>query len=127
MGRLLVALALLAAGCASAGGPARGSRPASGVRVEEGVASWYGAAHHGRRTASGKRFDMGAMTAAHRSLPFGARVRVTSLATGRAVVVRVNDRGPYAGGRIIDLSRAAAEQLGIVHAGTARVRIEIVD
>ncbi len=91
------------------------------------MASWYGAAHHGRRTASGEPFDMRALTAAHRRYPFGTRVRVTDLASGRAVVVLINDRGPFAGGRIIDLSRAAAVQLGIVQAGTARVRVEVMD
>lgn len=99
----------------------------SGARVEEGVASWYGAAHHGRLTASGERFDMHAMTAAHPRHPFGSRVRVTDLATRRSVVVRINDRGPFAGGRVIDLSRGAAAKLGIVQAGTARVRVEVVD
>ncbi len=113
----------LASGCASA--PT--GRAVSGARAEEGVASWYGAAHHGRRTASGEVFDMRGMTAAHRSYPFGTRVRVTDLATGRTVVVRINDRGPFAGGRIIDLSRAAAGRLGIVEAGTARVRVEKMD
>ena len=92
-----------------------------------GIASWYGAAHHGRRTASGEIFDMNAMTAAHRTYPFGTRVRVTDLATGRTVVVRINDRGPFVRGRIIDLSRAAAARLGIVQAGTARVRVERID
>lgn len=115
-------IAALAAGCASA--PAR---PGAATRAEEGIASWYGAAHHGRRTASGEIFDMNAMTAAHRTYPFGTRVRVTDLATGRTVVVRINDRGPFVRGRVIDLSRAAAARLGIVQAGTARVRVERMD
>lgn len=116
-------IAALAAGCASAP-----SRPGgAGTRAEVGIASWYGAAHHGRRTASGEIFDMNAMTAAHRTYPFGTRVRVTDLATGRTVVVRINDRGPFVRGRIIDLSRAAAARLGIVQAGTARVRVERID
>lgn len=92
-----------------------------------GVASWYdcrqpGECSQSRRTASGERFDAGAMTAAHRTLPFGARVRVTDLATGRSVVVRINDRGPYIRGRIIDLSAGAARRLGM--GGLARVRVE---
>lgn len=92
----------------------------------EGEASWYGPGFHGRRTANGETFDRGAMTAAHRSLPFGTLVRVTNLATGRPVVVRINDRGPYAGGRVIDLSEAAAGQIGMVPSGTARVRAEVL-
>ncbi|MBI2080524.1 MAG: septal ring lytic transglycosylase RlpA family protein [candidate division NC10 bacterium] len=93
--------------------------------VEVGLASWYGREHHGRRTASGERFDMEAFTAAHRSLPFGTWVRVTHLATGRTVAVRINDRGPWVAGRVIDLSRRAAEVLGILGDGVARVRLEV--
>lgn len=91
-----------------------------------GVASYYAHAHHGRRTASGEAFDMGTLTAAHRTLPFGTRVRVTNLANGRRAVVRINDRGPFKGKRIIDLSYAAARQLGMVGPGTARVRLEVI-
>lgn len=91
-----------------------------------GLASWYGREHHGKRTASGEFFDMEAFTAAHRSLPFGTWVRVTHLATGRAVTVRINDRGPWVGGRVIDLSRRAAHALGILGDGVARVRLEVV-
>ena len=91
-----------------------------------GRASWYGPRFHGRRTASGERFNAGAYTAAHRSLPFGTKVRVTNLRNGRAVVVRINDRGPYAGGRVIDLSKAAAQAIGMIRSGTAPVRIEIL-
>ncbi|MCP2085956.1 UNVERIFIED_ORG: rare lipoprotein A [Paraburkholderia sediminicola] len=89
-----------------------------------GRASWYGRGFHGRRTANGERFDMHALTAAHRTLPLGSYVRVTNPATSRSVVVRINDRGPYAHGRIIDLSMAAAAALDMRHAGTARVQIE---
>ncbi|MGI3903665.1 MAG: septal ring lytic transglycosylase RlpA family protein [Janthinobacterium lividum] len=78
-----------------------------------GLASWYGPGFSGHRTASGERFNTGALTAAHRSLPFGSRVRVTSRRTGRSVVVRINDRGPFVGGRIIDLSPAASRVLGM--------------
>jgi rare lipoprotein A len=87
------------------------------------VASWYGEWHHGRPTASGEPYDMTALTAAHRSLPLGACVEVTHLTNGRRVHVRVNDRGPYIDGRTIDLSHRAAEDLGMVDDGLARVRI----
>ena len=87
------------------------------------VASWYGEWHSGRPTASGELFDVDALTAAHRSLPLGACVEVTNLGNGRRVVVRVNDRGPYVPGRTIDLSQRAAEELGMVDQGLARVRI----
>ncbi len=96
------------------------------VRGQEGLASWYGKKFHGRTTASGERYDMHALTAAHRTLPFGTRVRVTNLANGRRVVVRINDRGPFIRGRIIDLSYAAARQVGMVQAGVARVRVEVL-
>jgi len=89
----------------------------------DGVASWYGAEMGRRRTANGERFDPEALTAAHRSLPLGTRVQVTNLRNGRSVVVRVNDRGPFIRGRTLDVSRAAAQRLGMVGSGTARVRI----
>jgi rare lipoprotein A len=91
---------------------------------QTGRASWYGRFFHGRRTANGERYDMHALTAAHRTLPLGSYVRVTNPATSRSVVVRINDRGPYARGRVIDLSMAAASALDMRHAGTARVQIE---
>ena len=90
--------------------------------MERGVASWYGRKFHGRRTANGERFDMHDMTAAHRTLPLPSRVRVTNLETGRSVIVRVNDRGPFKDGRIIDLSHAAARKLGISGIGKVEVR-----
>ena len=96
-------------------------------RAEVGQASWYGKAHHGQRTASGERYDRHALTAAHRTLPFGTIVRVTDLTSGRCVNVRINDRGPYRRDRIIDLSYEAARRLGIVAGGTARVRIAVID
>ena len=92
-----------------------------------GVASYYGARFNGRRTASGERFDMTAMTAAHKTLPFGTRVRVTNPRTGKSVVVRINDRGPYAHGREIDVSRAAATQLGLIQRGHGTVELALVD
>jgi rare lipoprotein A len=131
---------------ASFGPQAYGSAPASDVAVQGssladakpltedgtdvsdfhqiGRASWYGRGFHGRRTANGERYDMHALTAAHRTLPLGSYVRVTNPATSRSVVVRINDRGPYARGRVIDLSMAAANVLDMRHAGTARVKIE---
>ena len=93
--------------------------------IPDGVASWYGPGFAGRRTASGERFDPGQLTAAHRSLPFGSRVRVTH--NGRTVVVRINDRGPFHGGRVIDLSQAAAEQIGIRRAGQGRVELALLE
>jgi len=93
---------------------------------EEGYASYYGREHHGRRTASGERFDADRLTAAHRTLPFGTRVRVTNLANGRSVTVRVTDRGPFRRERVIDVSRRAAKDLGFLRAGTARVRLEVL-
>jgi rare lipoprotein A len=94
-----------------------------GASAQSGMASFY---KHGGRTASGEMVNHGAMTAAHRSLPFGTRVRVTDTASGNSVVVRINDRGPFSGGRIIDLSHGAAQALGITARGVARVRIEVV-
>lgn len=91
-----------------------------------GVASYYGRRFHGRRTANGERFNMRAMTAAHRTLPFGTKVRVTNPRNGRSVVVRINDRGPFIRGRSIDLSRAAAERIGMISRGHARVKLEVV-
>lgn len=96
---------------------------ASPAIAECGKASWYGPGFNGRMTASGERFNQGAMTAAHKTLPFGTRVRVTDQATGKSVIVVINDRGPYHGGRIIDLSKAAAQRLGMMNAGTASVCI----
>lgn len=91
---------------------------------ETGTASYYGARHHGKRTASGEPFDQHGLSAAHRELPFGTRVQVTNLSNDKTVVVRINDRGPHTRGRLIDLSRAAAEQLGMLRSGTARVRVQ---
>jgi rare lipoprotein A len=102
--------------------PPRAAPPAE--RGQVGVASFYAHRLHGRRTASGARYDERALTCAHRTLPFGTRVRVTALETGRSVVVTVNDRGPFARGRIVDLSREAARRLGMLGSGVARVRVE---
>jgi rare lipoprotein A len=99
---------------------------AEATPLGRGSASYYAHKFHGRRTASGETFDNGAMTAAHRTLPFGSLVRVTNPATGQSVVVRINDRGPFTRGRMIDVSRAAAEQLGLVARGHATVELELI-
>jgi rare lipoprotein A len=112
---------MLVAGCASARGGEGGGAASSGV------ASYYAHKYHGRTTASGERFDMHAMTAAHRTLPFGTRVRVTNRDNGKSVVVRINDRGPFVKGRVIDLSLAAAKKLGMVDAGLAQVELRPID
>lgn len=94
---------------------------------ERGGASWYGIQFHQRKTASGERFDMTAMTAAHKTLPFNTRVCVRSLVNGSEVLVRINDRGPYAAGRVIDLSRAAADRIGLTGLGIKQVALTVVD
>lgn len=93
-------------------------------KPETGIASWYGDLFHGRKTANGELYDMLAMTAAHKSLPFGTLVLVTMVDTGKQVIVRINDRGPFVEGRIIDLSKAAAAQVGLDRTGIAQVRIQ---
>ena len=112
---MTLALALLALACAP---------PTS---IEEGVASYYADSLHGEPTASGETYDKRARTAAHRTLPFETRVKVTNLDNGRSVWVTINDRGPFVDDRIIDLSRAAARKIGLIEAGTARVRLEIYE
>ena len=101
-----------------------GIRGADAAFRQTGVASWYGPGFHGRRTASGERFDQNDLTAAHRRLPLGSEVKVTNLENGRSITVEINDRGPYAKGRVLDLSKAAARELGMVENGVAKVRIE---
>ena len=91
--------------------------------IERGQASWYGPRFHGRRTANGERYDQHAMTAAHKTLPFGSLVRVRSLVTGKEIEVRINDRGPFTRGRVIDVSRAAAEALGMLGLGVKKVQL----
>lgn len=98
--------------------------PEQAVFTQSGLASWYGRNHHGKTTASGEPFDMEALTAAHRNLPFGTVVRVTSAATNRTIKVRINDRGPYIAGRVIDLSARAARDLGIAKMGVGPVRVD---
>ncbi len=118
-GVLISALVLGAAGCCTSGQATR----REGALV--GTASFYGKEFHGRKTASGEIFDMYKLTAAHKTLPFGSRVRVTNLENGRSVVVRINDRGPFKKGRIIDLSFEAARRIGM--AGTANVRLAVLN
>jgi rare lipoprotein A len=96
------------------------------VLVETGIASWYGAPYHNRRGSNGEIYDMNAMTAAHRTLPLGSIVRVTNLESGKSAVVRITDRGPFIEGRIIDLSQAAAKQIGLVQKGTGKIRVEVL-
>jgi rare lipoprotein A len=105
----------------------RGSIPPQAERVEVGWASWYGKDFHGRRTASGAVYDMYQLTAAHKALPLGTSAMVTHLDNGKSVLVTINDRGPFVRGRIIDLSYAAAQALGMVEEGVAKVRVEVVD
>jgi rare lipoprotein A len=93
----------------------------------QGVASWYGYPHHGRMTASGRQFNMYELTAAHRTLPIGTRVRVTNLLNGRAVTVMITDRGPFVKNRMLDLSYAAARKIDMIGPGIAPVRLEIID
>lgn len=96
------------------------------VAVSTGEASWYGPGFYGNRTANGEVFRPGTLTAAHRTLPFGTKVRVTNLWNGRSAVVRINDRGPFHGRRVIDLAHGAANQLGLVASGIAQVRLEVL-
>jgi hypothetical protein len=125
--RLLIAAALLSAACG--GGRPRSAPEAMHVDVgdhETGYASWYGPDYHGNRTASGERYNMFELTAAHPTWPFGTMVKVVNLENNRSVVVRINDRGPFAEGRIIDLSYKAAREIEFSRSGTVKVRIEVV-
>jgi rare lipoprotein A len=132
------ALVVLATGCAvvrpapvavppTLPGPSPTTGPPSSPGTDQtGVASWYGERHHGRRTANGESYDMQALTAAHPTLPFGTIVAVTNLRNGRTVEVRINDRGPHVGGRLIDLSYAAARAVGLLEMGIGTVRVRVV-
>jgi rare lipoprotein A len=122
--RWILLLALLAPiGCAGTRPPLRSPEP----EMQVGFASYYASRFQGARTASGERYDENALTAAHRSLPFGTRVEVTNLGNGRSVVVTITDRGPFAPGRILDVSRRAARTLDFVRDGTARVRVRVLE
>lgn len=124
---LLLLLVLGVSGCRRrARAPAPAPAPVEG-EGETGLASWYGRPYHGRPTSSGEIYDMNAMTAAHRTLPFGTEVRVINLENQLVTQVRINDRGPFIEGRIIDLSRAAAEAIQMLGAGTALVRLEVTE
>ena len=117
-GALLVLIGLLALGVAA--------QAKDSGQVQEGNASYYADSFHGKKTASGALYDKDALTAAHRKLPFGTKVKVTYLKTGKSVVVEINDRGPYAKGRIIDLSTAAARRIDMIEGGHGKVRLEIL-
>lgn len=141
----VVLAAISATGCARVGTPQESGGPSYDLppfqRVEpeeplesvdegwseEGIASWYGESYHGRPTASGEPFDMHASTAAHRRLPFGTLVRVRNLENGKQATLRINDRGPFVRGRVVDVSRRGAEELGLVAPGTAEVRLTVVE
>jgi rare lipoprotein A len=122
----LLGISLLLLAAAGLGGCGSGPRPSSDLPagVEVGTASYYGREFHGRRTASGETFDMSKLTAAHPTLPFDTIVRVTNLDNGKVVTLRVNDRGPFKKGRIIDVSYEAAKRLDFVRQGLAEVRVE---
>ena len=94
--------------------------------IQMGRASWYGPGFHGRKTASGERFNQYAMTAAHRTLPMGCLVEVTNKATGKTVVVKINDRGPFHGNRVLDLSKGAAQQIGLVKSGVGQIELKVL-
>ena len=115
-------LMLLAIGCTSTGGSRRGKKG----YTERGLASWYGPGFHGKQAANGETYDMNAMTAAHRTLPFDTMVEVRNRDNGQRVQVRINDRGPFVRGRIIDLSHEAARRLEMIGPGVARVEIRVV-
>lgn len=131
VGVVIVSLSACLPGCAAQVPPASPSGTATRIlETRVGLASYYGKEFHGRKTASGIRFDMNAIVAAHPSYPFGTRLRVTNLANGRSITVRIVDRGPalqrQASGIIIDLSRKAAEVLGFIQQGRARVRLDVL-
>ena len=150
-GRLILALGLILTGCASSprfatkslptaprpestdekpkSDDPKPSRPTSGkvLLTLEGIASYYADDYNGKQTSNGQTFDMNALTAAHRTFPFGTIVRVTNLENKKSVVVRVNDRGPFKEGRIIDLSLGAAKELDLIRSGTAKVRLEVLE
>ncbi|WP_394149702.1 septal ring lytic transglycosylase RlpA family protein [Vibrio maritimus] len=124
-----IALVLTAlAGCSSTAS-VDNAKTNSYARSNElvGQASWYGSKYHGKRTASGERYNMRAYTAAHKTLPFGTIVRVTNTNNGKSVDVKINDRGPFVKGRVIDLSRKSFEQIGNINAGTLPVKIDVID
>lgn len=135
-GRVLILAAAASIGLAACSGSSPRFSPDAWIRsqvggeysaTEEGFASYYADEFHGRKTSNGETFDMNGLTAAHKSLPFGSKVKVTNLGNDLSVVVRINDRGPFVAGRIIDLSLAGAKAIGMIGSGTARVRLEVVE
>ena len=127
LGLVSLSLTLVVLGCAEARRPSSpAAAPPEPTKRIVGLASWYGQRHQGRPTASGEAYDMNRLTAAHRTLPFGTRLRVTNVENGRSVVVRVNDRGPHVPGRVLDLSHGAAKALGMVSEGVGRVEIVVL-
>ncbi len=127
-----LAVALIMTGCVSSPRFTLASKPVSPGEqswslTEEGVASYYADEYNGRKTSNGETYDMNKMTAAHRTLPFNSMVKVTNQDNGKAITVRINDRGPFKDDRIIDLSLSGAKQLGIIGPGTARVRLEVIE
>lgn len=121
----LLAAPLLSISCAKKKSTRVPAAPRMGA-LESGIASWYGPPYHGRRAAGGEIYDMEKLTAAHRTLPFNTWVEVTNLTNGKKVSVRITDRGPFVGGRIIDLSRAAAREIDLIGPGIAKVRLEVI-
>lgn len=121
-GQFAIALALIAAAPAVAA-----DEEEAGTELGSGIASYFSREIAGNRTANGERCDPGTLTAAHRTAPFGSRMRVTNLATGKSVVVRINDRGPFRAGRVIDLSHAAAREIGMHRTGTAKVNLALLE
>lgn len=132
LGAAVLAVALLVGACATPAPPASAqirqtdAAPERPGYSEVGLASWYGKPYHGRQTASGRIYNMFELTAAHRTLPFGTRVRVTNLENGRTVVLTITDRGPFVSGRVIDVSLRAAQELRFQNKGLARVRVESI-
>ncbi len=127
IGAILAAASLISVAPQAGAHDAAHNTPVKVAQILTGPASWYGPKFHGRLTANGERFNMDDLTAAHRTLPFGTRVRVTNEATGKAVTVRINDRGPFHGNRVIDLSREAAKAIGLMSRGVANVKIEVLE
>lgn len=127
LGAVLAAAALLAVSCGPKVPPAPRPSAVKPGKTQKGLASWYGPKFHGRRTASGERYNMLDLTAAHRTLPFGTYVRVRNMVNDRRLVVRINDRGPFIRGRIIDLSYSAAKIVNMTREGVVKVELEILD
>lgn len=127
LGAIVVAASVISVAPQGFAHDAAHGAPVQVAQILTGSASWYGPKFHGRLTANGERFNMDDLTAAHRTLPFGTRVRVTNNATGKAVIVRINDRGPFHGNRVIDLSRGAAKSIGLMSRGVGNVKIEVLE